>query len=171
MSFISRLFGRNKKPSGIRKPDLDFLLSSRDINNSIIELDNYICELCEWGKETDKLSAPQMTFYLNQNLEREVNNGGFHQYFWNSTGDFAIETVTSLHSVGATKAAELLLKAIDRFPGKTVPGNIVQRQHLLEQIETKIADAWQDLDDAFYEYEEDLNALNLEYVKSHRNEF
>jgi hypothetical protein len=171
MSLFSRLFGRNKKPSGIRKPDIDLLLSSHDVNNSIIELDNYICELCAWGEETDKLSAPQMTFYLNQNLEREINNGGFHQYFWNSTGDFALETVSSLQSIGASKTAELLLKAIDRFPGKTVPGNIVQRQHLLEQIETRTTEAWQELDDAFYEYDEDLNALNIEYIRMHRNHF
>ncbi len=60
----------------------------------------------------DKLTASQKTFYLNQNIEREINNGGFHQYFINYSGDFAQETIESLEKIGATKTATILSNAI-----------------------------------------------------------
>ncbi len=69
----------------------------------------------------DKLTEPQKLFYLNQNLEREVNNGGFHQYFINSSGDYSHETIQSLKSIGATTTALILQRATDQFPNKTVP--------------------------------------------------
>ena len=59
------------------KPVIEELLKAEDTNNSIIELDNYICELCQWGEDVNQLTDPQKIFFFNQNLEREVNNGGF----------------------------------------------------------------------------------------------
>ena len=47
--------------------------------SSIIEFDNYIGELCDYGNSIESLNESQKLFYLNQNLEREVNNGGFYQ--------------------------------------------------------------------------------------------
>ena len=58
--------------------NLDSLLSADDTNSSIIELDDFIGELCDFGDDYDKLTEPQKLFYLNQNLEREINNGGFN---------------------------------------------------------------------------------------------
>jgi uncharacterized membrane protein YjjP (DUF1212 family) len=49
-----------------KKIDLQKLLASDDINNSIIELDNFICELCAWGDSLDKLTEQQKNFYFNQ---------------------------------------------------------------------------------------------------------
>ena len=76
--------------------DIEKLLTSDNTTESIIELDKYICQLCAWGDELNKLTEPQQNFYFNQNLEREINNGGFNQYFYNSAGDFAHETIDSL---------------------------------------------------------------------------
>ena len=49
------------------------LNTTTNINNSIIELDNFIGDVCNYGDEMEKLSEPQKSFYINQNLEREVN--------------------------------------------------------------------------------------------------
>ena len=95
--------------------NLDGLLSFEDRSVSIIELDDFIGELCEYGDDYDKLTAQQKIFYFNQNLEREINSGGFNQYFCNSSGDNAHETVLSLKAIGADKAADILQKAIDQF--------------------------------------------------------
>ena len=40
----------------IIKPDINSLLAATNINNSIVELDNYVAKLCEWGNHLDKLS-------------------------------------------------------------------------------------------------------------------
>ncbi len=148
--------------------NLDGLLNADNINASIIELDNFIGDVCNYGDEMDKLTEPQKLFYLNQNLEREVNNGGFNQYFVNSIGDFAQETIWSLKGIGADKTAAILQKAIDQFPGKTVPKDRDERIKIIEQIEEAANEVWQELDQMFFKYEDDLNKLNIEYVKKHK---
>ncbi len=91
---------------------------SADKNKSVIEIDNSICKLCIWGDELDKLTEPQKKFYYNQEFEREISNGGFNQYFNNSSGDFAHETILSLKLIGADKTADILQNAINEFPNK-----------------------------------------------------
>lgn len=155
-----------------KSPDIDALIGSDDLNGSVIELDNYICELCDWGEALESLSEPQKKFYFNQNLEREVGNGGFFQFFFNSSGDFARETVDSLRAVDAHVTADMTILAINEFPDGKVPKDSVERQELMLKLwpesDNKV---WDELDSKFYEYEDDLNALNMAYVKANRESF
>jgi hypothetical protein len=171
MSFLKKLFGGNNKHQGDKRPDIDTLLSSPETNNAIIEIDNYICKLCSYGDTLDRLTEPQKIFYFNQNLEREINNGGFNQYFTNSSGDFAHETIASLKSIGANKTAELLQQAINQFPNYNVPKDKAKRQEILEIIEISANEVWEELDMAFYKYEDNLYDLNIAYLKQNRNLF
>lgn len=150
---------------------LDKLLSAENINSSIIELDNFIAEACAYGDELDELSEPQKHFYFNQNLEREINNGGFNQFFLNSSGDFAHETLVSLDAVGAIHTAKILQLAIDQFPQKNAPKERDARQKVMEQIEDKVGTVWEQLDQQFFEYKDDLNQLNLDFVKRNKTHF
>jgi hypothetical protein len=167
MSIIKNLFG-GKKEEQPSKPNIDALLASTDSNGSIIELDNYICKLCAWGKQVEKLSAPQRVFYLNQELEREVNSGGFESFFYNSYGTYANETTSTLRVVGANQFAELLQQAINVFPNGHVPKDINERKNLMDSF---VDDTWTQLDQKFYAYPENLNELNLEYVRKHKDSF
>lgn len=165
MGFFKKRFGDNSDSQNNKKPDIDSLLSLPDTNNAIIEIDNYVSSLCSWGDAIDRLTEPQRIFYFNQNLEREINNGGFNQYFYNSSGDFSHETLTSLRTIGAEKTANILQHAIDQFPNSIVPKDRSERQEILDQIEDKAGHVWENLDQAFYKYEANLNDLNIEYVK------
>ena len=148
-------------------PNLDNLLNSEDTNKSVIELDEFIS-----GLPIDaEMTEPQKLFNYNQELEREVNNGGFSQFFLNSSGDNAHETVLSLKAIGANKTADLLQKAIDQFPSKTVSKDRDKRTEIVEEIEETAEEVWNDLDQKFYEYEDDLNTLNIEYVRKHKEFF
>ena len=156
MSIFKKLFGRSDNPdnsSENKKIDLEKLLSSGDINDSIIELDNYIGELCSYGDEMDKLTEQQKQFYYNQCLEREINNGGFNQYFFNSSGDYAHKTIQSLLTIGANKTADILQKAIDQFPKRNVPEDRTERQKILEQIQVTANLFWEELDQKFFTYD------------------
>lgn len=170
MSFFKKLFGGDSKNQD-NKPDIDTLLSSPDTNNAIIEIDNYVCKLCSYGDTLDRLTGPQKSFYFNQNLEREINNGGFNQFFYNSSGNFAHETLASLQSIGANRTADILQQAIDQFPKSTVPKDRPERQNILEQIEEKADEVWEQLDQKFYKYVDNLYDLNIEYIKQNRNSF
>ena len=148
-------------------PNLDNLLNLEDTNKSVIELDEFIS-----GLPIDaEMTEPQKLFNYNQELEREVNNGGFSQFFLNSSGDNAHETVLSLKAIGANKTADLLQKAIDQFPSKTVSKDRDKRTEIVEEIEETAEEVWNDLDQKFYEYEDDLNTLNIEYVRKHKEFF
>ena len=139
--------------------NLDKLLKADNINSSIIDLDNFICEVCKDGDKMDKLSDPQKHFYLNQTLEREINNGWFDQYFCNSGKDNAYETIASLNSIGAKKTADILQRAISL---------VLQ---LIEKAEEVSEEVWNDLDKEFLKYEDDLNFLNIQYVKHNKDFF
>jgi hypothetical protein len=147
------------------------LSESQAINNSIIEYDNRVGELCNYGEEMEKLTEAQKVFYLNQNLEREVNNGGFHQYFYNSSGNFAHETVDALKKIGADKTASILQNSIEKFPDKNVPKDRDERISLLGQIEKSLENIWADNDEAFFKCEDDLNALNLAFIEKNKKDF
>ena len=174
MSIFKKLFGGSEKSennSENKKLDLEKLLSSDDTNGSIIELDNFIGELCSYGDEMDKLTEEQKLFYYNQCLEREINNGGFNQYFFNSSGDFAHKTIQSLQTIGANKTADILQKAIDQFPNSNVPEDRTERKEILEQIEETADVVWEDLNQKFFSYEDDLNTLNIEFVRKNKDKF
>lgn len=171
MNIFRRLFGGDDNNRDYRKPDIDSLLTTNDTSHAIIEIDNYVSRICSWGENLDVLTEPQKYLYLNQSLEREINNGGFSQYFYNSSGDFAHETIISLRAIGAYKTAEILQNAIDQFPGAAVPRDRAMRQEILEQIESKADEVWERLDKAFYRYEDKLNELNMKYIRKNRNSF
>ncbi|MDT3738827.1 MAG: DMP19 family protein [Candidatus Kapabacteria bacterium] len=174
MNIFKKIFGGSVKSddySGNTKPDIDKLINSDNINRSIIELNNYISELCEYGNCLDKLTDPQKYFYYNQNLEREINNGGFNQFYINSAGDFAHETIDSLRKIGANKTAKLVEQANDQFPDKTVPKDRITRQEILSLIEEIANEIWDELDQKFFVYEDDLNSLNMDYIKKNKSAF
>ncbi|MRM82662.1 DMP19 family protein [Riemerella anatipestifer] len=154
-----------------RMDNLEKLLSSEDTNNSVIEIDNFINNLCSYGDRLDKLTEPQKQFYYNQCLEREVNNGGFNQYFVSPSGEFAHQTLHSLIDIGAETTAGILQKAIEQFPNKKVPTDRDERIDLVEEIEEVANEVWENLDEKFFEYADDLNTLNLDFVKKHKSYF
>jgi len=153
------------------KPDIELLINAPNINNSIIQVDNYICELCEWGEKLSNLNQAQQIFYFNQNLEREVNNGGFNNYFLNSAGNFAHETIKSLQAIGANHTSKLLQQAMDEFPANKVPIDRSIRQKLVMEFPKEVKDKWHNLDNNFFEYKDDLNSLNMNYVKDNKKLF
>ena len=93
---------------------------------------------------------------------------GFHLYFWNSTGEFALETITSLEAIGAYHTWPLLQKAIDQFPGSNVPKDRDKRQVVVGQIADVADKVWNVLDQQFFKYPDNLNQLNMNYVKENR---
>lgn len=95
---------------------------------------------------------------LVEELEAEVNNGGFDQYFFNSAGGNAAAAIEALDALGAHKTANIVRRACAKFPGGMPPSNRTERQGPLETVSPD-SDAFEDVDDAFYEYEDDLVGL------------
>ena len=146
--------------------DLKRLLKIEDLNKAIMELDDFIC-----GCRFDELTEPQRHFYFNQELERAINMDGFYLYFWNSTGEFAMETIASLKMIAANHTWPILQKAIDQFPRSNVPKETVRRESLILQIEDVASEVWDKLDKEFFKYQDNLNQLNMNYIEKNASFF
>jgi len=62
----------------------------------------------DWYNYALNLPINQQVVYTIAVLNWQVENGGFHQYFFNSYGQFAYLTIKNLKLIGADKRAELL---------------------------------------------------------------
>ncbi|WP_289032100.1 DMP19 family protein [uncultured Paraglaciecola sp.] len=100
---------------------------------------------------SDSLSELETTILSVWLLEADVNNGGFNQYFWNSSGDFANQVVSSLHKIGAEDAAYIVKAALANFPNSIPPRNRDERQNILETLEDSGTLKLDSLDTEFYE--------------------
>jgi hypothetical protein len=138
---------------------------------AIIELDEYLNRKSNYGEKINSLSDPEKVVLLIENLEREINNGGFNQFYFNSSGNYANETYESLIKIGAIQTAKIVLKANNEWPNSNVTKNWSDRQDLLLKIESKSETTWNECDQEFYEYNDDIVTLLFEYVKENKNAF
>ena len=137
----------------------------------VMEIDSYLSEKSEYGEKIEKLNPSQRTFFIVENLEREINNGGFNQFFFNSSGDFSQETVNALLEIGAKKTANIVKKANSEFKNGIVPKDQTERQNELEQIQEKAEENWNKYDSEFYEYQDNLTELLIAFVIKNKTEF
>lgn len=115
----------------------------------------------------------RQAIYMIWLLEAEVNNGGFNQFYFNSSGQFYTHLPEALKFVGATKFAELTeqANAVYEKEHKTIT------QHLDGTIEgfskSYENNPLNDFDSLFYElYEkEDLLELQVDYIRNHKEDF
>ena len=112
----------------------------------------------------ESLNEKEQAIYTIWWLEAEVNNGGFHQYFWNSAGDHADVALKSLKNIGATNTSSLLNRAIEIAFGGKLPLNREERQNILEIDEDEKMGKLGDLDSEFYSYSENYYKMINEYV-------
>jgi hypothetical protein len=115
-------------------------------------------------KGFSSLNEKEQAIYSIWWLEAEVNNGGFHQYLWNSAGDHSSSALISLKSIGAIKTANLLEKAIEIAFNSKLPISREDRQSQLEVDEDVKMDKLGELDSEFYNYSEDFYKMLDVYV-------
>lgn len=154
--------------------NIDDIWKMENKNEFVINMYLYIAEKCEYGDAMDSLNEKQRVFYITQALEMEVNNGGFSQFFFNSDGCFANELVSAFEKIGATKTAEICKKAISIY-NDSVPTDRDEREAILtpddEKDEERIEEILNECDDAFFEYEEDLEELNYQFIINNKESF
>jgi Domain of unknown function (DUF4375) len=86
--------------------------------------------------------------------QSEVRNGGFHQFFSNSTGVLAPEALAAFRAIGLEEWALLLNEAM-RFFGEPYPREQDERQELLATVPGNKPEEWDPfdaLDGRFYDW-------------------
>ena len=124
-----------------------------------------------WKADFDKLTRPEQIFLLIWELESEVNNGGFTQYFMNSSGDNAMFAPDALREIGAPKMADIVHHAIVMYPNSPPSHDQDKRERDFDPIpEDERWGFFGELDDEFMAYPENLCELLFEYVCKHRSQ-
>jgi hypothetical protein len=119
------------------------------------------------SKEADgvALAPAEAVFRCVWDVEAEVNNGGFFQYFFNSSGAGAPEAVAALRAIGANAAAEIAAKAIG-LVDTTGWNDDDRRQEAVESLDDGVRSALDYRDTAFYGYPDDLRGLLLTFAET-----
>lgn len=140
--------------------------------DTVIDIFTELCERFGDGEpDLNTLNEYERTIFVTQALESEVNNGGFIQFFDNACGALAGETVPAFKRIGAEKTAAICKKALKAL-GQALPTDWEERRALLDKIvDDRVGELLEACDDAFYEYPDDLEALNVAYVRKNAAHF
>lgn len=129
--------------------------------DQVIALHQWLQEKHELGG-FDSLSDTEKSIWVIEELQVEVNNGGFHQYFFNSAGNHASLLTVALEEVGAQEIRDLCRGAMSLFPGGRPADDRFTRQVQLEEAERMLGvdiveQRLGELDERFYPLQEDLH--------------
>lgn len=119
------------------------------------------------------LSDARRDVFLVDELYREVMNGGFDQYFFNSSGAGAVASVLACQRVGLPKVAKLVEKANAQFKGGP-SADRDRRGAQMEAMGERASDAWSRLDDKLFAMEipdGGVEGACLRYIRAHEAEF
>lgn len=111
------------------------------------------------------LTTEEQTILAVEALEREVNDGGYNQFFTNSSGEFAPIIVGCLKRIECHEAAGLTQSAIDALG--TIELDATSLSDAVERDEVNRAlDA---CDQRYYSGGEDIGAKLFEFISANRN--
>jgi hypothetical protein len=139
-------------------------------NSALIDLSE--SEHTKFGKE-DFLaqSFPQKVFSAIWAAESEINNGGYAQYFQNTSCETAPFVVEAFQAIGAPRTADICRRAIAAaFPGglPSTPEAISSAAADFTDDTTEQLEAF---DSEFFQYPHNLTDLLFAFVSEHPEEF
>ncbi|PVY39630.1 DMP19 family protein [Pontibacter virosus] len=120
-----------------------------------------------------KLTKGQQAIFSTWMVEAEVNNGGFNQFYFNSSGQYANMAVDGFETVGAVKFAELMKEANRVYA--SIEKNLEKFDDgTLESFSASYKEnPLNDLDDKFYKLgeSESLSGLKARYIRENIDQF
>ena len=116
---------------------------------------------------TARLTEAERTVLAVEAIEREVNNGGYDQFFAN-TPELAPIAVAALSRIGCQKTAALTQRAIDALGLEGVVTQEAIESAIYEEDEGR-SDQLDRCDEEFYGYPDgDIGERLLHFIKEHR---
>jgi len=120
-----------------------------------------------------KLTKGQQAFFSIWWLEAEVNNGGFNQFYFNSSGQYSEMSAVGLKTIGAEKFSQLVYRA-----NKIYNENKERLEEFDDGTMESFSESYKDnplnaCDMEFYElYElENISDLRIKYIRENIPEF
>lgn len=198
ISTLLKLFGCSGQEKKTTNPTTDEILKSvesfqnrpiyKTLTPEIIskikdtELEQAIFDNISTNMEGDKrdereivktLTSGQRAIYVTWTVEAEVNNGGFNQFYFNSSGQLADMGEDAFKTIGANKFADLVRQAnliYDEIKEDLKKYNDGTTDSFSKSYEENPLN---DLDDRFYKLyaNEPLSKLKIKYIRDNVKEF
>ena len=150
---------------------MEYLWKLDNPDDFVIALMEHLEQKTQYGRDLSVLTPAERAVYITQTLEMEVNNGGFSQFFYNSSGDYANELVSAFHAIGANATANICLRAVSVF-GRDIPVDRFEREEMMDELlSDEIAAILDECDKSLYAYEDDLAELTYRYVLENKDQF
>jgi hypothetical protein len=122
-------------------------------------------------KDFNSQSFPQKVFSAIWAVESEVNNGGFSEYFSNSSCETAGFVTEALETVGAPLTSDICKRAIIVAFPSDLPSDPDEISSAASDFTSEIRDKLDGLDKEFFQYPHNLTKLLFAYVSNHPDEF
>ncbi|MBX3358066.1 MAG: DMP19 family protein [Phycisphaeraceae bacterium] len=121
----------------------------------------------------DLLTQARRAVILADMLESEVNNGGFDQYYLNSSGDGASLAPAALRLLGQEQVARLVDRGNAVFPGGP-PADRAARLKLMGALDEQAKGVWESLNKEFFSLDLPAGGLSVgaaPFILEHESEF
>lgn len=126
----------------------------------------------KFGKEDfASQTVPQKVFSALWDVESEVNNGGFSQYFVNSSAESAHFVSDALRMIGAPKTADICERAMAAAFPAGLPKSEEAIRSAAADFSDEVLEKLEPLDQEFFSYPHNLTDLLFTYVFQHPEEF
>lgn len=156
---------RRREPTALAKVPFAELLGRSDADLVLETSQRLFDKTYQVG--LGQMSEAERNVYLVDQLQGEVVNGGFHQYFANSSGDCASRVASAAKALDAT-LARIVMQALDRFPDSAPAEDRATRNRQMQAIADEFS-AWSSLDDDFYKL--DLAGIMARYIRGSSSAF
>ena len=162
-------------------PNLEFLESyTGQTLEELIELEGryrvdslvLACEAALLQKEvragSEALTQEERVVVAIEALEREVNNGGYSQFFFNASNEYVTKIVHALKAIGCLKVAATTQRAIDalELAGDLSPAAI---EAALDGRGAKLAELLDRCDDEYFASDENIEGRLFEFIKANKS--
>ena len=115
----------------------------------------------------DGLTEEERVVLAIEALEREVNNGGYAQFFINTSSEYTPIVVDALNRIGCRETADLTQEAIDIL-GIEAPITVEAIDHEMQKENGERDQKLFECDDRYYQTAGDLAGPLLEFIKSNK---
>jgi hypothetical protein len=162
----------NRRELALRRATVEEL--ARDANDG-----DLICEVIRrlMDKEvfvgTRTMSVAERTALLVNSWEFEVLNGGFRQFFFNSTGNCSTQTLDALRRVGQPALVAVYEQALAVFPSPPSEERAVRAEQLAALVTTESSEdddptnPFEECNEAFSDVQGEIWPALADYIRAH----
>lgn len=149
--------------------EIQAALSVADETDSFLQITDII-----YTKESEQgyssLNVAEQTVFLLDQFLKEMENGGFCVFIRHETGALCEATLDALERIKAKKSHALLQQVLGLFK-QPLHTDEDERAEQLENVQSDYYDELNELDEQYYDADENLVFLTLKYVSAHIKEF